>query len=168
MSGKQAEDTTTTTADVENHPKAEHIIDWAHLAALLDDDNTPVTAALTAFAKQFSTGFILHEAICRGAPTYLLQSMVHRFPSLLSQEDGDGRLPLHWMCALGSSPKFVARCIKMNPSSASATDIDGRTPLDTLVARFETSLSAWKLQQVHSMLLRQAPLPAIPEDDELV
>lgn len=50
----------------------------------------------------------------------------------LTQIDERGRYPIHVACAHGASSRFIALCIRSNPSSAGVKDIDDNTPLQLL------------------------------------
>lgn len=86
----------------------------------------------TTFAKVLSSGCKLHTALELGIPDHVTMILALRHPISLCQMDERGRYPIHVACAYGASSRFVALCLRSNPSSAVVKDVDDNTPLQLL------------------------------------
>ena len=139
----------------------------------LSSNDTLDSFVLADVSKEFSSGCILHEAISLGVPERVLMLLADRFPIFLTQIDGNGRYPIHVACIFGVSLEFVSRYIDMNPSSAAAKDIEGKSPIHILCQG--TWQGSWDINSnpaaeknmidILSKLYNKAPSSVVCEDN---
>lgn len=125
---------------------------------------------LAQLPPEFSSGYVLHDAIRIGAPDDVLMFICERFPETLRQENSLGQFPSHVACSSGSSPEFIAHCINMCPQSVAVKDDAGKTPVHHLCSGYHqgdtvSRATIRKMKQILWMLFRKAPASVVGGDN---
>ncbi|KAL9184118.1 hypothetical protein ACHAXT_002204 [Thalassiosira profunda] len=144
-----------------------HYHDWARLAGVLSSGESDPTI-LATLSQEFHTGCVLHRAIEHGAPDNVSMLLARRFSIFLTQCDERGRNLVHISCAHGTSPEFLSHCLDKNPSSASATDVDGNAPIHLLCqSTFAKSdaTAEGSVKEILQLLYSAAPATIVVEDN---
>lgn len=84
---------------------------------------------------------VLHHACLFQSPAQVIEMIVLQAPELVSMDNEDGELALHWAIRLSLSNQIIRILLAANPKSGVyAQDKDGNTPLSLLWERHQDDL----------------------------
>jgi len=84
---------------------------------------------------------LLHKTCQYQAPLSIVKKMSNLFESHVRQPDKDRRLPFHIAIKNEAPIDVIEFLLKKNISAASSTDIDGNTPMHTLLLDYNTKIA---------------------------